>query len=148
MHHHPQAYTALGAFYVPLVVTVISYAAIFVLLWKKMRAKDRRRSRSSRRRASSTVPGIAVNGTELKELGRRPRGGRQDDNESQVRSIVVNQPERNRLVRLLLTAFLSTWQPPPRLSVPRRVSKEASTDEYSLGSAEAKAEELDREPER
>ena len=85
MHHHPQAYTALGAFYVPLVVTVISYAAIFILLWKKMRAKDRRRSRSSRRRASSTVPGIAVNGTELKELGRRPRGGRQDDNESQVR---------------------------------------------------------------
>ena len=36
----------------------------------------------------------------------------------------------------------------PRLSVPRRVSREASTDEYSLGSAEAKAEELDREPER
>ena len=28
------------------------------------------------------------------------------------------------------------------------LSKEASTDEYSLGSAEAKAEELDREPER
>ena len=34
-----QAYTALGAFYVPLVITVVSYAAIFVLLWRKMRAK-------------------------------------------------------------------------------------------------------------
>lgn len=36
----------------------------------------------------------------------------------------------------------------PRLSVPRRVSREASTDEYSLGTADAKAEEGDREPER
>ena len=37
--HPSQAYTALGAFYVPLVITVVSYAAIFVLLWRKMRAK-------------------------------------------------------------------------------------------------------------
>ena len=46
----------------------------------------------------------------------------------------------------LKTMLFSTWQ--PRLSVPRKVSKEASTDEYSLGAAEAKTEEGIREPER
>ena len=80
----PQAYTALGAFYVPLIVTVVSYAAIFVLLWKKMRAKSRRRLR----RASSTVPGIAVNGTELKEFG-RPRSREHDIGE--VSSSLIDQ---------------------------------------------------------
>ena len=81
----PQAYTALGAFYVPLMVTVFSYAAIFVLLWKKMRAKDRRSRRL--RRASSTVPDIAVNGTELKDLGRTHV--RQRDNEGVSSTVII-----------------------------------------------------------
>ena len=57
----------------PLVITVVSYAAIFALLWKKMRAKDRRKLR----RASSTVPNVTINVTEMKDLG-GPLGRRDD----------------------------------------------------------------------